>query len=64
MGSFHDIDEKHAKWMLDCGYAIPKIKVNQKALKKDLENKSEQPVEENKEVQPKKRGRPKKSDKE
>lgn len=61
MGSFHDVDEKHAKWMLDCGYAIPQIKTNKKALKKALEDKNLEPTEENKEtVQPKKRGRPKK----
>lgn len=60
MGSFHDIDEKHARWMLDCGYAIPQIKINKKAFKKALENKNLEPTEQDKEVQPKKRGRPKK----
>ena len=60
-GSFHDIDEKEANWMLDCGYAIPQVKINKKAFKQPLENKVLEPTEEDKEVvQPKKRGRPKK----
>ncbi len=64
MASYHNLHEKHTKWMIDCGYAIPRIKVN-KALKQIIENKSLGPNDEDKEiVQPKKRGRPKKLDKE
>ncbi len=61
IGAYHEIDEKHAHWMLECGYAIPQIKMNKKALKEVFENKSLDPTKEDKEVvQPKKRGRPKK----
>ena len=61
VGSFHDIDERNAKWMLELGYAIPQIKTNKKALKQALEDKVLEPTEEDKAiVQPKKRGRPKK----
>ncbi len=61
IGAYHEIDEKNAKWMLECGYAIPLIKTNKKAFKQALENKSLDPTEQDKEIaQPKKRGRPKK----
>lgn len=61
MGSFHDIDEKNAKWILDCGYAITHVEINEKALDQAFENKILESTENDKEiVQPKKRGRPRK----
>ena len=61
MGSFRDINEKNATWMIDCGYAIAQVKINEKALNQAYENKILHPADENKEIiEPKKRGRPRK----
>ena len=63
MGGIHDIPKSYADWMIKCGYATPVVEQDekQKSVNPQTENKSLDPVSEDKGiVKPKKRGRPKK----
>ena len=61
MGSDYDVPKSYADWMLKCGYAIPVVDT-EKSINPQTENKSLDPVNEDKEIvkSKKQRGRPRK----